>query len=154
MITIHFAVQSQTQWRHEESEPRWVGAVNEASAHSMPLMLRMTPACHKDSAEGLVVCNVARSRGLPLALSTPRHGDFPRSKIGSTLPVCALRSRASSASMKSDEMQTPSMCTCSLQQRHTLSSNQTPSCFHRNLIQLRNPSTSGSHTELTTHALP
>ena len=38
-----------------------------------------------------------RPCGLLLALSAPRHGDFPRSIAGSGLPVCALRSRASPA---------------------------------------------------------
>ena len=34
---------------------------------------------------------VPRSSGLPVALSAPRHGDFPRSISGSKLPVCSLR---------------------------------------------------------------
>ena len=38
-----------------------------------------------------------RPSGLPVALSAPRHGDFPRSIFGSELLVCALRGRASSA---------------------------------------------------------
>ena len=38
--------------------------------------------------------------GLPLTLSAPRHGDFPRSNRWSSLPVCALRSRVSPAPIK------------------------------------------------------
>ena len=34
------------------------------------------------------------SSGLPVALSAPRHGDFPRSISGSKLPVCSLRGHA------------------------------------------------------------
>ena len=37
---------------------------------------------------------VPRSSGLPVALSAPRHGDFPRSISGSKLPVCSLRGHA------------------------------------------------------------
>ena len=37
---------------------------------------------------------VSRSSGLPVALSAPRHGDFPRSISGSKLPVCSLRGHA------------------------------------------------------------
>ena len=36
--------------------------------------------------------------GLPMTLSAQRHGDFPRSMLGSELPVCWLRGRASPAS--------------------------------------------------------
>ena len=36
--------------------------------------------------------------GLPMTLSAQRHGDFPRSVLGSELPVCWLRGRASPAS--------------------------------------------------------
>ena len=53
----------------------------------------------RDSASGLTACSQARSCGLPLALSTPGHGDFPHSRLRSMLLVCALRSRASPASM-------------------------------------------------------
>ena len=37
---------------------------------------------------------VPRSSGLPVALSAPRHRDFPRSISGSKLPVCSLRGHA------------------------------------------------------------
>ena len=37
---------------------------------------------------------VPRSSGLPVALSAPRHGDFPRSISGSKLPVRSLRGHA------------------------------------------------------------
>ena len=39
----------------------------------------------------------SRSSGLPVALSAPRHGDFPHSISGSELPVCPLRGHASPA---------------------------------------------------------
>ena len=38
-----------------------------------------------------------RSSGLPVALSTRRHGDFPHSIARSKLPVCWLRGYASPA---------------------------------------------------------
>ena len=50
---------------------------------------RASPPAHRNSGP----C------ALPLALSALRHGDFPRSVAGSELPVCVLRSRASSASL-------------------------------------------------------
>ena len=40
------------------------------------------------------MARVPRSSGLPVALSAPRHGDFPRSISGSKLPVCSLRGHA------------------------------------------------------------
>ena len=42
----------------------------------------------------------SRSSGLPVALSAPRHGDFPRSISGSKLPVCPLRGHACPAPQK------------------------------------------------------
>ena len=41
-----------------------------------------------------LMARVPRSSGLPVALSAPRHGDFPRSISGSKLPVCSLRGHA------------------------------------------------------------
>merc|ERR1711970_231100 len=59
--------------------------------------------CQLDTAappEASLLASPPASRNLLLALSAQRHGDFPRSKCGSHLPVCALRSRASPASQK------------------------------------------------------
>ena len=77
---------------HGKSEPRSVGVL--ANAHGMTLLLQRTKHQNHNSTCASLMALVPRSSGLPVALSAPRHGDFPRSISGSKLPVCSLRGHA------------------------------------------------------------
>ena len=101
--------------RHGENEPRSVGT--QSGAHGMTVLLQVASSLPNSSAQSFT----ARIRrwlfGLPMTLSAPRHGDFPRSMLGSELPVCWLRGRASPASTAvlngALHRQTPSsQCVC------------------------------------------
>ena len=82
--------------RHEENEPRSVGTPKECSRHDCAVASGQSRCC---AAPPKLHCKLRSGpAGLPVTLSVPKHGDFPRSMLGSTLPVCSLRGRASPAS--------------------------------------------------------
>ena len=84
--------------RHGKSEPRSVGVL--ANAHGITLLLQRTKHRNHNSTKASLTAPESRSSGLPVALSAPRHGDFPRSVFGSKLPVCLLRGHACPAPQK------------------------------------------------------
>ena len=82
--------------RHEENEPRSVGTPKECSRHDCAAASGQPRCC---AAPPKLPCKLrSRPAGLPVTLSVPKHGDFPRSMLGSKLPVRALCGRASPAS--------------------------------------------------------
>ena len=82
--------------RHGENEPRSVGTRGECSRHNCAAASGQLPS--KQLHTKLHCMLQALAFGLPMTLSAQRHGDFPRSMLGSELPVCWLRGRASPAS--------------------------------------------------------
>ena len=82
--------------RHGENEPRSVGT--HLGAHGMTVLLQVASSQPNSSAQSFTASFRRWPFGLPMTLSAPRHGDFPRSMLGSKLPVCWLRGRASPAS--------------------------------------------------------
>eukprot|EP00931_Biecheleriopsis_adriatica_P030209 TRINITY_DN17825_c0_g1_i5.p1 TRINITY_DN17825_c0_g1~~TRINITY_DN17825_c0_g1_i5.p1 ORF type:complete len:180 (+),score=21.56 TRINITY_DN17825_c0_g1_i5:128-667(+) len=79
---------------HGESEPRSVDAIRRRSWHACAAatvpklgnltLLKASPSKPQSGTSSLL-----------MTLSAQRHGDFPRSILGSKLPACELRSRAS-----------------------------------------------------------
>ena len=82
--------------RHGENEPRSVGT--HLGAHGMTVLLQVASSQPNSSAQSFTASFRRWPFGLPMTLSAPRHGDFPRSMLGSKPPVCWLRGRASPAS--------------------------------------------------------
>ena len=101
--------------RHGENEPRSVGT--QSGAHGMTVLLQVASSLTNSSAQSFTASFRRWPFGLPMTLSAPMHGDFPRSMLGSELPVCWLRGRASPASTAvvngALHLQTPSsQCVC------------------------------------------
>eukprot|EP00445_Apocalathium_hangoei_P042312 CAMPEP_0203974676 /NCGR_PEP_ID=MMETSP0359-20131031/100223_1 /ASSEMBLY_ACC=CAM_ASM_000338 /TAXON_ID=268821 /ORGANISM="Scrippsiella Hangoei, Strain SHTV-5" /LENGTH=138 /DNA_ID=CAMNT_0050912863 /DNA_START=1020 /DNA_END=1436 /DNA_ORIENTATION=- len=69
------------------------------SAHGMSVLLRRARARHQSSARSITTGSLARALRSPTRTlcTKARDGDLLRSISGSKLPVCALRSRDSSA---------------------------------------------------------
>ena len=101
----------------------------------MPVLLRAASSPSASAQpEGFAARRNSEPRDLSLALSALRHGDFPRSVAGSELPVCALRSRASPASLRGgqllDKTSHQRMSSGLLSRKHSMYKNSVLCSFH------------------------